>query len=110
MHQVKAIVTLEPVQERIQQVQQTQEAIRQAQERQRQRQEGLEMLQQWQQIAIRLGRPEGYVQRIQEITQDYGRGQSLTEKQVDRLSQDFTDYRELMRQVQIQQQQRGIGR
>jgi conjugative relaxase-like TrwC/TraI family protein len=103
MHQVRAIVETEPVQERIQKVQQVQEAIRQAQERQRQRQEGLEMLQQWQQIAIRLGRPEGYIQRIQEITQDYGRGQSLTEKQVDRLSQDFIDYREQTRQMQIQQ-------
>jgi hypothetical protein len=104
MHQVRAIVETEPVQERIQQVQQAQEAIRQAQERQRRRQEGLEMLQQWQQIAIRLGRPDGYIQRIQEIIQDYGRGQPVTENQVDRLSQDFTDYREQTRQMQVRQQ------
>jgi conjugative relaxase-like TrwC/TraI family protein len=111
MHQVRAIVETEPVQERIQQVHQAQEAIRQAQERQRRRQEVLEMLQQWQQIAIRIGQPDGYVQRIQAITRDYERGQPLTEKQIDRLSQDFTDYREQMRQVQTQrQQQRGFGR
>jgi hypothetical protein len=101
------------VQERIGQIYQAQEAIRQAQEAQRQKQEAMEVLQGWKQMAIQLGRPEAYVQRIQEITEDYKKGQSLTENQRDRLGQDFTDYREQLRQAEVQQQrsprQRGFS-
>jgi hypothetical protein len=110
MHLYRDILKLEPLQERIAEIRQAQEAIRQAQEEQRQKQEAMEVLQGWKQMAIQLGRPEAYVQRIQEITEDYKKGQSLTENQRDRLGQDFTDYREQLRQVQVQQQrQRGFS-
>jgi conjugative relaxase-like TrwC/TraI family protein len=104
MHQYRDILRLEPVQERITQIHQAQEQIRQAQERQRQKEKGLEALQGWKQMAIKLGRPQAYVQRIQEITEDYGKGKPLNENQRERLSQDFADYREQLRQVQAQKQ------
>jgi conjugative relaxase-like TrwC/TraI family protein len=104
MHQCRAIVQLEPVQERITQIHQAQEAIRQAQESQRKKQEAMETLQKWKQTAIKLGRPDVYVQRIQEITEDYGKGKPLNENQIERMSQDLVDYREQFRQAQIQQQ------
>jgi chromosome segregation ATPase len=103
MHQCRAIVQLEPVQERIAQ-------IYQAQEQQRKKQEALNLLQEWKQTAIQLGRPQGYVQRIQEITEDYRQGKPLTENQREHLTHDFSDYREQLRQKQSQQQNRGFSR
>jgi hypothetical protein len=64
----------------------------------------MEALQGWKQTAIELGRPEAYVQRIQEITDDYEKGKPLNENQIKRLSFDLADYREQFRQAQIQQQ------
>jgi conjugative relaxase-like TrwC/TraI family protein len=107
MHQCRAIVQLEPVQERITQIHQAQEAIRQAQEKQRKRQEAMETLQNWKRTAIQLGRPDAYVQRIQEITDDYGKGKPLNENQIERMSQDLVEHREQLRQAQIQQQRQG---
>jgi hypothetical protein len=104
MHQCRAIVQLEPVQERIAQIHQAQEAIRQAQERQRKRQEAIKTLQDWKRTAIELGRPNVYVQRIQEITDDYGKGKPLNENQIESMSQDLVEYREQLRQAQVQQQ------
>jgi PAS domain-containing protein len=107
MHQCREIVQLEPVQERITQIHQAQEAIRQAQERQRQKEKALEALQGWKQMAIKLGRPQGYVQRIQEITEEYRQGKPLNENQRERMKQDLTAYQEQLRQVQVQQQRQG---
>jgi conjugative relaxase-like TrwC/TraI family protein len=104
MHQCRAIIQRSPVQERITQIHQAQEAIRQVQERQRKRQEAMKTLQDWKQTAIKLGRPNVYVQRIQEITDDYGKGKPLNEKQIERMSQDLVEHREQLRQAQIQQQ------
>jgi conjugative relaxase-like TrwC/TraI family protein len=107
MHQCRAIVQLEPVQERITQIHQAHEAIRQAQEKQRKRQEAMETLREWKRTVIELGRPEAYVQRIQEITDDYGKGKPLNENQIERLNQDFADHREQLRQAQAQRQRQG---
>jgi hypothetical protein len=104
MHQCREIVQLEPVQERISQIHQAQEVIRQAQEKQRKRQEAMKTLQEWKQVAIKLGRSDDYVHRIQEITEDYGKGQPLNENQIERLSQDLSNHREQLRQAQVQKQ------
>jgi hypothetical protein len=104
MHQYRDILKLEPVQERMSQIHQAQEEIRQAQEQQRQKEKALEALQGWQQMAIKLGRLQGYVQRIQEITEDYRNGQPLNENQHKQLNQDFMDYREQPRQAEAQKQ------
>jgi conjugative relaxase-like TrwC/TraI family protein len=110
MHQCHAIVQLEPVQERITQIHQTQEAICQAQEKQRKRQEAMETLREWKQAAIKLGRSDDYVHRIQAITEDYGKGQPLNKNQIERLSQDLAAHREQLRQAQVQKQrQRGFS-
>lgn len=100
MHQYRDIIRLEPVQERVTQ-------IRQAQEKQQKTQAVMETLHSWEQTAIKLGRPQAYVQRIQEVTEDYGKGKPLTENQVDCLNQDFADYRERLRQEKAQQRQQG---
>ena len=90
---------------------QAQEAIRQAQEKQRKRQEAIETLQKWKQTAIQLGRPDVYVQRIQEITDDYSKGKPLNENQIERMSQDLVEHREQLRQAQAQKQrQQGFSR
>ena len=65
----------------------------------------MEILQEWKQTAIKLGRSDNYVQRIREITEDYGKGKPLNENQRERFSQDFADYRAQLRQVQAQKQQ-----
>jgi conjugative relaxase-like TrwC/TraI family protein len=104
MHQYRDILKLEPVQERIIQIYQAQGAIRQAQERQRQKEKALEALQGWKQMAIKLGRPQAYVQRIQEITEEYRQGKPLNENQHERMKQDWTAYQEQLRQAQVQQQ------
>jgi conjugative relaxase-like TrwC/TraI family protein len=110
MHQCRAIVQLEPVQQRITQIHQAQEQIRQAQEKERKRQEALEILRDWKQTAIKLGRPEAYVQRIQEITDDYKKNKPLNENQIEHMSQDFAAHREQIRQAEAQQQrQRGFS-
>jgi hypothetical protein len=110
MHQYRDILKLEPVQERMGQIHQAQEQIRQAQERQRQKEKALEALQGWKQMAIKLGRPQTYVQRIQEITEDYRQGKPLNENQHERMKQDLTAYQEQLRQAQVQQQrQRGFS-
>jgi conjugative relaxase-like TrwC/TraI family protein len=110
MHQCRAIVQLEPVQERITQIHQAHEAIRQAQEKQRKRQEAMETLREWKRTAIELGRPEAYVQRIQDIADDYGKGKPLNKNQIERMSQDLVDHREQLRQAQAQRQrQRGFS-
>jgi hypothetical protein len=101
MHQHRDILKLEPVQESITQIHQAQEAIRQAQERQRQKEKALEALQGWKQMAIKLGRPQTYVQRIQEITEDYRQGKLLTKNQHERMKQDLTAYQEQLRQAQV---------
>jgi conjugative relaxase-like TrwC/TraI family protein len=105
MHQYRDILKLEPVQERITQIHQAQDAIRQAQERQRQKEKALEALQGWQQMAIKLGRPQTYVQRIQAITEEYRQGKPLNDQQRERMKQDLADYREQIRQAQVQEQQ-----
>jgi hypothetical protein len=110
MHQCREIVQRSPVQERIARIHQAQEQIRQAQEQQRKKQEALNLLKDWKQTAIQLGRPQGYVQRIQEITEDYRQGKPLTENQIERFNQDFADYREQVRQEQAQQRHRGFSR
>jgi hypothetical protein len=69
-----------------------------------QRQLAIETLQDWKQAVIGLGRPDVYVQRIQEIMDDHGKGKPLNENQIERLSQDLAEYREQLRQVQIQRQ------
>jgi hypothetical protein len=104
MHQYRDILKLEPVQERINQIHQAQEQIRQAQERQRQKEKALEALQGWQQMAIKLGRPQTYVQRIQAITEEYRQGKPLTDQQRERMKQDLTAYQEQLRQAQVQKQ------
>jgi conjugative relaxase-like TrwC/TraI family protein len=107
MHQYRDILKLEPVQERITQ-------IHHAQERQRQKEKALEALHRWQQMAIKLGRPQTYVQRIQAITEDYRQGKPLTDQQHGRMKQDLVDYQEQLRQAQVQQQRSprigGFGR
>ena len=95
--QYRDILKLEPVQERITQ-------IHQAQEQQRQKEKALEALQGWKQMAIKLGRPQTYVQRIQAITEEYRRGKPLNENQHERMKQDLTAYQEQLRQAQAQQQ------
>ena len=55
-------------------------------------------------MAIKLGRPQAYVQRIQEITEDYRQGKPLSENQHERMKQDLTAYQEQLRQAQVQQQ------
>lgn len=102
MHRYRDIIELELVQVRVVQV-------RQAQEKQHKKQEVMETLQQWQQVAIKLGKSEAYVQRIEEIIEDYGRGQILTEKQVAYCNQDFSDYRKQLGPVQARQRQRGFS-
>jgi conjugative relaxase-like TrwC/TraI family protein len=110
MHQCRAIVQRSPVQERITQIHQAHEAIRQAQEKQRKRQEAMETLREWKRTAIELGRPEAYVQRIQDIADDYGKGKPLNKNQIERMSQDLVDHREQLRQAQAQRQrQRGFS-
>jgi hypothetical protein len=104
MHQYRDILKLEPVQERITQIHQAQEQIRQAQEQQRQKEKALEALQGWKQMAIKLGRPQTYVQRIQAITEEYRQGKPLNENQHERMKQDLTAYQEQLRQAQVQQQ------
>jgi conjugative relaxase-like TrwC/TraI family protein len=104
MHQYRDILKLEPVQERITQIHQAQEQIRQAQEQIRQKEKALEALQGWKQMAIKLGRPQTYVQRIQAITEEYRWGKPLNENQHERMKQDLTAYQEQLRQAQVQQQ------
>jgi hypothetical protein len=63
-----------------------------------------------QEARIELGRPDVYVQRIQEITDGYGKGKPLTDNQIEHFNLDFADYREQIRQVQAQmQRQRGFS-
>jgi hypothetical protein len=88
MHQYRDILKLEPVQERMGQIHQAQEQIRQAQERQGQKEKALEALQGWKQMAIKLGRPQAYVRRIQEITEEYRQGKPLNENQHERMKQE----------------------
>ncbi len=110
MHEYRAIIQLEPVQERITQIHQTQEANRQAQERQRKKQKEIEVLREWKEVAIKLGRPERHVQIIQEITEAYWNDIPLKENHLNHMSRDFEDYQELQRQIQSQSHGRGFSR
>ena len=82
--------------------------IYQAQERRRQKEKVFEALQGWRQMAIKLGKPQTYVQRIQAITEEYRQGKPLNENQRERMKQDLTAYQEQLRQAQVQQQ-RGLS-
>jgi hypothetical protein len=109
LHQLREILNLEPVQERLTQVHQ---ALYQEQKRLEQAQkiqQGLKVMAQWQAAAISLERPEAYIERIQELTVAYRRGESLSEQAIKALTQDLDTYQEL------QQRQRsprigGFGR
>ena len=89
---------------------QRQEQQRLATERQRkqqlERQYNLKLLEQWHSAATVLGKPTGYVKRIQEITADYQRGLPLSENIVAARKQDLADYQQ---QMQQQQPKRGRG-
>ncbi len=102
MHQVKAILDLAPVQERLAQVQQEQAR------RQRQ-QQGLEVLQAWQEMAMELNKPAAYLQRIQEITVSYQGGEPLSERAKQALQQDITAYLELQERQRQRQQEKEQG-
>ena len=89
---------------------QRQEQQRLATERQRKQQlerpYNLKLLEQWHSAATVLGKPTGYVKRIQEITADYQRGLPLSENIVAARKQDLADYQQ---QMQQQQPKRGRG-
>ena len=89
---------------------QRQEQQRITLERQRQqqleRQYHLKRLEQWHSAALALGKPTDYVERIREITADYQRGISLSEKTIAARQQDLADYQQ---QMPRQQPERGRG-
>src|SRR5579883_185561 len=73
---------------------------------QQQRQRYLKLLAHWEQIAIALGRPGDYVEKIQQITDSYERGLPLSKKAIEACVQDTEDYH---RQIQAQTQRRSRG-
>lgn len=89
---------------RVEPVQKCVDQINQEQEQQCRKEKALEEFQGWKQMAIKLGRPQAYVQRIQEITEEYRQGKPLTENQNERMKQNLTAYQGQLRQVQVQQQ------
>jgi conjugative relaxase-like TrwC/TraI family protein len=98
LHQLREILNLEPVQERLTQVHQ---ALYQEQKRLEQVQkiqQGLKVMAQWQAAAISLERPEAYIERIQELTVAYRRGESLSEQAIRALTQDLDAYQERQQQ------------
>ncbi|MGA7932444.1 MAG: hypothetical protein WCA35_02580, partial [Kovacikia sp.] len=107
MHQCREILKLEPVRERMTQ-------IHQVQEKERQKQVEIKALQGWRLMAIQLGRPDEYVRRIEEITEERGMDKPLTEHQLNYMKQDSAAYQERMRQVEVQKQRSprigGFGR
>ncbi len=86
---------------------QQQEERRIAQERQliqqQERQHNLELLGQWQEAAIALGRPASYVEQIREVTADYQQGLPLSKKTIAARQQDLA----AKEQQQKMQRQRG---
>jgi hypothetical protein len=99
MHQVKAILDLKPVQERLGRLQE-------AQAREQQRQRGLQVLQAWQEVAMALNKPAAYVKRIQEVTADYRAGEPLSDQAREAMQQDVAVYealQERQRQRELEQ-------
>jgi hypothetical protein len=95
MHEMKAIVELEPVQERLTQIHAVQK-----------QRKGLEVLGQWERVAIASDRPENYLQRIREITAEFTQGVSVPEKAIDAMTHDYEAYQQ---KQTIQQQPRHKG-
>ncbi len=106
-----------PWQAKLDQYRKSIEAQRQRQEQQRlalerqqrlqqQRQHNLELLGQWQEVAIALGKPATYVERIQAVTADYQRGLPLSEQTKAARQQDIATYQQ---QLQVQDQHRGFS-
>lgn len=76
------------------------------QRQQQQRQHNLQLLGQWQEAAISLGKPATYVERIREVTADYQRGLPLSEQTTAARQQDIATYQQ---QQQVQDQHRGFS-
>jgi hypothetical protein len=98
MHQAKAVLDLEPVQERLTQLHQEQ-----------QRQKGLKVLKEWEKVAICLDRSEPYLQRIQELMTAYRAGEPISERAKQALQQDMTAYLELQERQQQRQKEQQQG-
>jgi hypothetical protein len=62
------------------------------QQQQQERQHNLKLLGQWQKVAISLGKPASYIERIQQVTADYQRGLPLSEKTIAARQQDLAAY------------------
>jgi hypothetical protein len=97
MHELKAIVELKPVQERLTQIHAEQK-----------RRQGLEVLEEWRKVAISLDRPDDYVLRIREVTAAFRRGGVLSEQAIGAMSQDFEVYQQ-QQEIQQRQQHRHRG-
>jgi conjugative relaxase-like TrwC/TraI family protein len=102
MHQVKAVLDLEPVQERLAQ-------LHHQQERMQRQQQGLQVLQAWQEMAIALNQPAAYRQRIQEVTAAYQQGEPLSQREKQALQQDVAAYQVLQEQQQQRQREQDQG-
>jgi uncharacterized protein YbcV (DUF1398 family) len=81
-------------------------ALERQQQQQQERQHNLKLLGQWQKVAISLGKPASYVERIREVTADYQRGLPLSEKTIAARQQDLAAYQ---RQLQAQLGQGGLS-
>ncbi len=77
-------------------------ALELRQQQQRERQHNLELLGQWQEAAISLGKPVSYVERIREVTASYQRGLPLSDQTIAARQQDLAAYQQ---QMQLEQQE-----
>ena len=73
----------------VKQLRKLHQAKERQQQQQQERQHNLKLLLQWQEIAISLGRPVSYVERIREVRADYQQGLPLSEKTIAARQQDL---------------------
>ncbi len=68
-----------------------------------------EHLQNWYNVADKLGKPEQYKQRIMEIAADFDSGQQLSQKALFSMKQDIEEHRNISRLTQIAQRVGMLG-
>jgi N12 class adenine-specific DNA methylase len=95
MHELKPILELKSVQERLTQIHANEK-----------RKEGLDLLSAWEKVAIALGRSSDYVGRIREITVEYSQGGAVSEKAINAMRHDNQALQQIQ---QPQQKSRGFS-
>jgi N12 class adenine-specific DNA methylase len=97
MHELKAIIELEPIQNRLTHIHAHQK-----------KSDLLEVLGDWEKMAIALGRPDAYVGRIREVTTEFSMGMPVSDKAIDAMRHDNQAFQ--AQQQQGQQSRKGFSR